>query len=69
MTKLTRIIHNIETGEIVEQDLTGQELAQLEADKLKRDERIQFETDIANEKAALLTKLGISESEAALLLS
>lgn len=69
MTKLTRIIHNIETGEIVEQDLTAQELAQLEADKLKRDERIQFETDIANEKAALLTKLGITESEAALLLS
>ena len=62
-------IHNVETGEIDERDMNKAELAavkkQVEADAIVESER---ETKSAA-KEALLTKLGITADEAALLLS
>jgi hypothetical protein len=69
MTKLTRTIHNVETGEIIEQDLTAEELAQWETDQAQAAIRkAEAEADKAA-KAALLAKLGITADEAKLLLS
>ena len=61
--------HNIETGGVIERDMTAQELAQWEADRLEAEAIKAAETTKATEKAALLAKLGISEDEAKLLLT
>lgn len=61
--------HNIETNEITERDMTAEELAQWEADKLEVESSKAEEATKAADKAALLAKLGISEDEAKLLLS
>lgn len=69
MTKPMIKIHNLETGEVVEREMTNEELEQLEAD---RQQEIQIATEIAQQqaaKAALLEKLGITADEAALLIS
>jgi hypothetical protein len=66
MTKLFKVEHNAETGEITEIELTAKEIA----DK-KAEAQSQADAEAAKfaEKTALLAKLGITESEAALLLS
>lgn len=61
--------HNIATGEVTERDMTAEEVAQWETDKLEAEAIKTAEATKATEKAALLTKLGISEDEAKLLLS
>jgi hypothetical protein len=68
MTKPTIKIHNVETGEIMERDMTVSEIAQWEADKTEAEARKVAETTKAAEKLALLEKLGITEDEARLLL-
>ena len=69
MTKPTVKIHNVETGEVIERDMTAAELTQWEADKTAIAEaKAAAETKEAA-KSALLEKLGISEAEAKLLLS
>lgn len=69
MTKLFKTIHNVETGEITQEELTAQDLAAMAADEAEAEtekaKRIQAEAD----KAALLAKLGITADEAKLLLS
>jgi hypothetical protein len=60
-------IHNAETGEVIEREMNAKELAQYEADQLAFNQRQQNETVKISEKAALLTKLGITEDEAKLL--
>ena len=62
-------IHNVTTGEIIERELNADELSQRETDILIEAAREQAEAQKAADKAALLTKLGINESEAKLLLS
>jgi predicted Fe-Mo cluster-binding NifX family protein len=67
-----KIIVNCETGEVSEVELTANEIAQREADAAayattKANEDAAA-ADRATAKAALLTKLGISADEAALLL-
>jgi bifunctional DNA-binding transcriptional regulator/antitoxin component of YhaV-PrlF toxin-antitoxin module len=63
---MIRIEHNIETGEILEIELTKKEIAEKEAsDKINLDSLATKES----EKESLLTKLGITADEAALLLS
>jgi len=64
----TIVIHNTQTGEIIERDMTPEELAQhqkdlanAEAEQIKKQEK-------ATAKEALLEKLGISADEAKLLL-
>ena len=68
-----KIIHDVETGKITKVDLTADELAEFkakEADAKKlADKAAQEFADQQNAKAALLAKLGISESESKLLLS
>lgn len=64
MSKIT--IHNVETGEIIEREMTASELEKFEADQLAAAET---KVKIATAKADLLEKLGITEEEAKLLLS
>lgn len=69
MTKPMIRIHNTETDEIIDREMTNAEFAQYNADIAAKNERIaQTEAD-AIAKAALLERLGITEAEAKLLLS
>jgi hypothetical protein len=62
------IDHNVETGEIIERDMTAAELKQLEIDaKAKAKELSEIEAKAAA-KSALLERLGITADEATLLL-
>lgn len=70
---LTKIVVNCETGVVAEIPLTGEEIAQREADAqaaaaAKHEEEVAAQA-AAEAKAALLTKLGITEDEANLLLA
>jgi phosphohistidine swiveling domain-containing protein len=63
---MIRIEHNAQTGEILEIEMTPEEIAA----KLARDEAVILEQqEKLSSKAALLEKLGITEEEARLLLS
>lgn len=62
-------IHNIETGEEIEREMTDDELSIWETDKAEALAAKEAEATKAVEKAALLAKLKISEAEAKLLLS
>jgi hypothetical protein len=70
---LTKIIVNCETGVVAEVPLTGEEIAQREADAqaaaVKAHEEEVAATAAAEAKAALLAKLNITEDEAKLLLA
>lgn len=70
---LTKIIVDCSTGVVAEVPLTGEEIAQREADAqaaaAKAHEEEVAATVAAEAKAALLTKLGITEDEAKLLLA
>jgi hypothetical protein len=69
MTKQLKVEHNLETGEVIEIELTAEEIAELSALRAKTEAKIAAETQKATEKAALLVKLGITADEAKLLLS
>ena len=61
-------VHNVKTGEIVERDMTTDELDALKKQN-NADKLIQSERETKNAaKEALLAKLGITDEEAALLL-
>jgi hypothetical protein len=61
--------HNATTGEIVERELTEEEIAQMEIDAAESEvQKAEFLAK-ASAKAALLERLGITEDEAKLLLS
>jgi hypothetical protein len=66
---MTKLIHNVETGEITTKDFTKDELAQNAANEAARVARIAKSEADANAKSALLDRLGISADEAALLIS
>lgn len=69
MSTPIKVIHNLETGEIIEREMNSAELAQ----KAKDEESYKASLDLLAEKAAkreaLLERLGITEEEARLLLS
>ena len=68
MSRPTIRIHNTETNEIIDREMTVAEFKQHEIDQA-RDAAKQVEADAkATAKAALLSKLGITTEEAALLL-
>ena len=69
MTSPMVIEHNSQTGEVIERKMTAEELAQFEADQTAEATRQTTEAQKAADKAALLSKLGITEDEAKLLLS
>jgi hypothetical protein len=62
-------IHNVETGEVIEREMNAEELEQWESARTVQAEREAAEAQKAADKAALLTKLGIPDDEAKLLLS
>jgi hypothetical protein len=70
---LTKIIVDCSTGVVAEVPLTGEELAQREADAqaaaAKKHEEEVAAAEAAAAKQALLDKLGITENEAKLLLA
>jgi hypothetical protein len=61
--------HNVETGEVIEREMTAEEMAQFEADQLATETKLANESAKAAEKQALLERLGITQDEAKLLLS
>lgn len=68
MTQMTKI-HDLETGEVIEREMTADEIAQgQETDALIQADREALLAK-ATEKAALLERLGLTEDEAKLLLS
>ena len=69
MTKPIIRIHNAETDEIIDREMTDAEFAVYEAEQTKQATTQTDKEAKANEKAALLDKLGITADEAALLLS
>lgn len=69
MSKPMIRIHNVETGEVIDREMTNAEFAQHNADIAAENERIAKAEADANAKAALLERLGITEAEAKLLLS
>ena len=59
-------IHNAETNEVIEREMTSEELAQLDA---SLETAVEEEQQTKSAKAALLERLGITEDEAKLLLA
>jgi hypothetical protein len=69
MTIPTITIHNVATDEIITREMNAEELAQFNAKEAAEIAEKNAEATKAAEKAALLTKLGITDDEAKLLLS
>ena len=61
-------IHNIETDEIIDREMNDAELAQYEADQAAAVAQAEADAAKAEQKAALLERLGITAEEAQLLL-
>jgi hypothetical protein len=68
MTYIERIV-NADTNEVIEQDYTEAQLAEVQDFDKKLKVQQAAEAQTAADKAALLAKLGITEEEAKLLLS
>jgi UDP-N-acetylmuramoylalanine-D-glutamate ligase len=60
--------HNVETGEIVDREMTNEEHKAHLADAKAIDDAVAHKAENALAKAALLERLGITADEAALLL-
>jgi hypothetical protein len=76
MSKLMMKIHNSETGEIIEREMTANEIADLEISKAEikaiRQAEEKAEIDkiaLEQKKQAVLNKLGLTDEEAAALLA
>lgn len=69
MSNPTIRIHDLSTNEVIDREMNADEFAQWEADQLAQANQEAAEAQKAADKAALLTKLGISNDEAKLLLS
>jgi hypothetical protein len=65
---MTKLIVNCETGEIVERELTTDEIAQQEKDEIIIEERNLQRKKNSEAKKVILDKLGITEEEVKLLL-
>ena len=69
MTKPMIRIHNIESNEVIDRQMTDAEFADYQADQAAVQAEAQEKAEIATTKAALLDRLGITAEEAKLLLS
>jgi hypothetical protein len=65
----TKLVHNVETGEVKETVLTAAEVTQQTKDKASNAELQAELKAAADAKSALLKRLGITAEEAVLLLS
>lgn len=61
-------IHNVETGEILDREMTAAEFTQYQADQAEREAKEAERISKLEAKEALLIRLGITAEEAALLL-
>ena len=68
MSTQIKIIHNIQTNEVIKREMTADELAQWEADQAAIAIESAAKAEAADKRQALLDKLGITEEEARLLL-
>lgn len=68
MTKPLVRIHNVETDEIVDREMTDAEFAIYQAEQKTWEEEALAAAKKAADRLALLEKLGITENEAKLLL-
>ena len=68
MTKPMIRIHDTATGEIIDREMTVDEITQHEKDVLVTEKNKQDQIAKAEAKVALLERLGITADEAALLL-
>jgi hypothetical protein len=69
MTKPTITIHDVTTNKIVEREMNASEFMQYELDQTSLKAKKEAETQAAEAKAQILAKLGLTDAEAALLLS
>jgi hypothetical protein len=69
MSNPTIRIHNTETNEVIDREMTNAEFAQYEIDQAEEAKRQTEAQAKATAKAALLAQLGITEEQAKLLLS
>ncbi len=69
MTKPIIRIHDLATDEVIDREMTDAEYAELQAQQADLAANEIAEAQAATNKAALLTKLGITADEAKLLLS
>ncbi len=69
MTRPIVRIHDLSTDEVIDREMNDAEFAQHEADQAVQAELAAADAAKAAEKAALLTRLGITADEAKLLLS
>ena len=69
MTKPTIRIHNAETNEVIDREMTDVEFARYQADQAEVKTKAAEAQAKAQAKSALLAQLGITEDEAKLLLS
>lgn len=68
MTKPLIRIHNAETDEVIDREMTAAEVKVYEAEKAAKDQELADIAAKAELKVALLQRLGLTEEEAALLL-
>lgn len=68
MSKPMIRIHNTETNEVIDREMSESEFAQYEAERATAAARLAENAVKAESKAALLDRLGITAEEAALLL-
>jgi hypothetical protein len=66
--KLVKLVHNVETGEVAEVELTKEELEQRKADIAAEEAQKEAAAARAIAREALLARLGITEDEAKLIL-
>lgn len=69
MTNKKIVIHNTESGEVIEREMNAEELTQWEESQAVFAAQLQAQVEAAEAKAALLERLGITEEEAKLLLA
>jgi hypothetical protein len=68
MTKPMIRIHNVDTNEIVDREMTDDEFSQYKINQANSQAKADEQTAKDEAKAALLNRLGITADEAALLL-
>ena len=69
MTKPIIRIHNAETNEVIDREMTDVEFARYQEDQAEAETKTAEAETKAQAKAALLAQLGITEEQAKLLLS
>ena len=62
------IIHNCETDEIIEREMTKEEIAQAKKDEQTRLELLELKAERLRKRDEILEKLGLTADEAKLLL-